>query len=553
MISLFGPTYPPEKVLSYQIGKAGNEIKYKGQKYFLADKSDRLYLEHAIITTHPQNMRGHFFIDIIVWRKYDPLLMANFLEEIAKNSRNRDLLKQFAESFKKENEILLAEQKAKEEVNAAQKAIAAKEFQKVQSGKPSAQEKENVELSERLQKTLQGLKAVDDLKKTMAEQKEREKELLSRLDRLEEEKAQQLKKQPNLPFIALASPQNGATVGDQYINLVGFAEHEQGISKFQILINGLPITPKEKRDLKIVSKNPKRIDFSESIRLREGKNDISIIAQENQGLTSKKVISVQMVKKREEIWAVVIGINKYRNLPHLKYAGNDAKEFYRYLVEVNQVPKDHIWLLLDEEATLDRMRSVLGTQVRRKAGKDDMVIIFLAGHGATEKDTSSLDGDGLEKYILPHNADPKDLYASAMPMTEVARIFDRISSEKLVFLSDTCYSGAAGGRTIPVTGMRANVSATFLERLSQGKGRVIITASDANQVSVEKDDLKHGVFTYYLLEGLRGKADLDGDGAVTVDEIYRYVSMKVPQATGQDQHPVRKGEMTGQIVLGVVR
>jgi uncharacterized caspase-like protein len=260
-----------------------------------------------------------------------------------------------------------------------------------------------------------------------------------------------------------------------------------------------------------------------------------------------------LAKKREEIFAVVVGINRYKNLPPLKYAANDAREFYRYLVEVSQVPKDHVWLLLDEEATLDRLRTTLGTSLHRSASKDDTVIIFLAGHGATESDTSSPDGDGLEKYFLSHNADPKDLFASAMPMSEFARIFQRISSERLVFISDTCYSGASGGRTIPVAGRRANVSGAFWERISQGKGRVILTASDANEVSVEKDEMKHGVFTYYLLEGLRGKADLDRDGVITVDEVYRYVSTRVSQATGQNQHPVKKGETTGQIVLGVVK
>lgn len=223
------------------------------------------------------------------------------------------------------------------------------------------------------------------------------------------------------------------------------------------------------------------------------------------------------------------------------------------MIEGNQVPKDHVWLLLDEEASLNKMRSVLGTQLRQKAGKDDMVIIYLAGHGATEKDSASPDGDGLEKYILPHEADPKDLYASAMPMSEVARIFSRISSERLVFISDTCYSGATGGRTVPVMGMRANVSGIFWERLSQGTGRVILTASDANEVSMENDNLKHGVFTYYLLEALQGKGDLDGDKVITVDEVYRYVSTKVPQATNQEQHPVKKGEMKGQIILGIVK
>jgi hypothetical protein len=255
MFNKSGQIHPPERVLSFQLGRTGNEINYsKMQKYFLADKSDRLYIEYRLIKEFgtfvgPQYMQGHFYIDIIVWRKYDPGLMANFLEELAKNSPNRDALKQFAESFKKENKIFLAEQKAKEEVNAAQKALAAKESQKVPSGKPSAQEAEMAVLMERLQKSLQELKEVEDLKKTMGEQKEREKELLSRLDRLEEEKAQQFQKQPNLPFIALASPQDRATVRDPYVNLVGFAEHELGIAKLQILVNGELVSLREERGL----------------------------------------------------------------------------------------------------------------------------------------------------------------------------------------------------------------------------------------------------------------------------------------------------------------
>ncbi len=396
-----------------------------------------------------------------------------------------------------------------------------------------------VELTEKLKKAQQAIKELEEMK-----------EVLARLENMEEERLRQPK---NLPVIAIASPKDGITVDSEYATLFGVAEHEGGISKFEILLNNQPVGLADKGDLQLVPKDRKRVEFSERIRLREGKNTISIVVQGMEGLTNQKIISVQLAQKREEIYAVVIGINKYKNLPSLKYATNDAREFYRYLVEVNQVPRDHVWMLLDEEATLEKLRSTLGTSLRRSAGKDDTVIIFLAAHGATEKDPSSPDGDGLEKYILPHNADLKDLYASALPMSDIARIFQRVSSERLVFISDTCYSGASGGRTIPVIGMRANLSGAFLERLSQGKGRVILTASDANEVSAETDELKHGVFTYYLLEGLRGKADLDGDGLITVDEVYHYVSTRVPQATGQDQHPVKKGETTGQIVLGVVK
>jgi uncharacterized caspase-like protein len=135
-------------------------------------------------------------------------------------------------------------------------------------------------------------------------------------------------------------------------------------------------------------------------------------------------------------------------------------------------------------------------------------------------------------------------------MKEVRTIFQRIASERVIFIADTCYSGASGGRTILSRSTRATLSENFLERLSKGKGRIIISASSANEVSQENDQFRHGVFTYYLLEGLKGRADDDGDGLVTVGEVFRYVSRKVPEATGQDQHPVKKGEVVGEMVVG---
>ena len=165
----------------------------------------------------------------------------------------------------------------------------------------------------------------------------------------------------------------------------------------------------------------------------------------------------------------------------------------------------------------------------------------------------SLDGDGLEKYLLTFDTDPADLFSTALPMRDLALIFNRIRSERLIFIADACYSGASGGRTVSLRGMRANIADTFLDRIAAGRGKVIISASAANEVSVEQDELQHGVFTYYLLEGLRGPADTDGDGLVTVDEAYRYVSDRVPRATRQEQHPVKKGTVEGSLVLSITR
>ena len=70
---------------------------------------------------------------------------------------------------------------------------------------------------------------------------------------------------------------------------------------------------------------------------------------------------------------------------------------------------------------------------------------------------------------------------------------------------------------------------------------------------MEDDALQHGVFTFFLIEGLKGRADYDGDGLITVDEAYRFVSEAVPDATAQGQHPVKKGSVEGRLVLGVVQ
>ncbi len=154
---------------------------------------------------------------------------------------------------------------------------------------------------------------------------------------------------------------------------------------------------------------------------------------------------------------------------------------------------------------------------------------------------------------MPYDAKLDDLYSTAIAMREISNIFQRIRSDRIIFIADTCYSGASGGRTMVASKARDSLSEKFFERISKGKGRVIISSSSANEISKEDDKLKHGIFTYYLLEGLKGQADHDSDGIITVSELFSYLSRKVPEASGQDQHPVRKGETEGEFVIGRVK
>ena len=361
------------------------------------------------------------------------------------------------------------------------------------------------------------------------------------------------------PAIALATPFDQQVIKVDRVQLVGAAASDRGIARIEVRVNDELLARRQGRGVKVVSsedtQSPQQstLEFSETVVLREGENIIAVMAYDGDQLASTRTLRVTREVNRGQIWAVVIGISKYKTVRSLKYADKDAMAFHDYLINNVGIIPDHMTVLLNENATLRNLKRSLGTELKRHAGPKDTVIIYYAGHGAPEPDASSPDGDGLEKYLIPYDADAQDLYTTGLPMREVETIFHRLSAERVIFITDSCYSGATAGRTFSSAGHRANLSDGFLNRLSKGKGRVVLTASRAGEVSEERDDLGHGVFTYYLLEGLKGKADVDGDRIVTVDEAYSYLSIHVPQVTGQNQHPVKKGEVEGQLILGQIK
>ncbi len=269
--------------------------------------------------------------------------------------------------------------------------------------------------------------------------------------------------------------------------------------------------------------------------------------------------SSQAPVRRGDTYAVVIGVSRYRNprINPLKYADDDAEAFYNFLVSTagGRIPPENVRLLLDQDATLVNIKVALGVFLSKKAKKSDTVMIYYAGHGAPETDLTGVADDGLTKYLVPFDADPDLLYATAFPMPEVETIFRRVEAERIVFFMDTCYSGAAGGRSFMSNVLRQRgltISRRFLDSLVSGSGRVVVTASRPNELSLEMDKLRHGLFTYYLLEGLTGKADANRDGAVTLRETYDYLELNVAsqaRAVGANQHPAMFGSFSGRIVL----
>jgi uncharacterized caspase-like protein len=255
---------------------------------------------------------------------------------------------------------------------------------------------------------------------------------------------------------------------------------------------------------------------------------------------------------------VIIGVGGYEStaVPKLRYPVADADAIYQTLIASGGFKKENILLLTDKterKPTLRNIKWALGTFLARSAHKDDLVVIYFAGHGASEVDQRGVERDGLSKYLVPSDADPDDLYSTALPMDEMQNVLARIEAERITVFLDACYSGAAGGRTFASTKTRAvNVDDIFLERLTRSKGRAIVTASRPSEVSVELPELGHGLFTYYLVRGLQGYADLNRDGIVSLQELYEYLTQEVSRksrAVGGNQHPMMKGELEGALPL----
>jgi tetratricopeptide (TPR) repeat protein len=252
-----------------------------------------------------------------------------------------------------------------------------------------------------------------------------------------------------------------------------------------------------------------------------------------------------------KLWAVVIGVSSYRNLSkdqQLQYAHRDAQDFAAFLRSPNGggFPANQVSVLLNQDATVSAMRSALGTALPRSVEPDDVVVIFFAGHGVVEGDR-----DG---YLLAHDSDPQNLYATAMPIAELDRIVtDRIKARSVILIADACHAGKLGW-TSRSAETQAMVNRYMEEVGKTGQGVLRILGSRADQRSYEGEHWGggHGVFTHFLLKGLRGEADKDKDGFVRAAEVLDYLSENVPKETKSLQHPRAAGSIDPRLPLAVL-
>ncbi|MBI5464065.1 MAG: caspase family protein [Ignavibacteriales bacterium] len=253
----------------------------------------------------------------------------------------------------------------------------------------------------------------------------------------------------------------------------------------------------------------------------------------------------EVKKKRErgvgpQKWAVVVGVSEYKSsgIPSLKYADKDADAFANFLrrPEGGGYDNEHLKVLLNKDGTLANIKDAL-INFLAQAIDMDLVIIYFAGHGAPEPARQQ------NLYLLTYDSDPNSLGTTSFPMWDIETVLRRhINAKRVVVFTDACHSGGISvnyaTRGLGVT--EQNMINQYLTDLANTKeGTVVFTASAAGETSQEFPELAHGAFTYYLLEGLGGKADYNNDYTITINEAMQYTEEMVKRKTRGAQNPTR--------------
>ena len=258
---------------------------------------------------------------------------------------------------------------------------------------------------------------------------------------------------------------------------------------------------------------------------------------------SKDKTHSEITNPKPVFWGLGIGVSRYKSaLVDLKYADDDvlALEKFFKTQEGKLFSEVHFKTLINEAVSRESVITNISTHLGQ-AAPDDLVFIFLAGHGIKHRRSGSY-------YFLPYDVDISNVLSGGVRMSDFEEAVTILLQNvgKVVLAMDTCHSGAlsigarsgAGGENLVAT-------------LREASGLYVLAAAKSGEESFEDErfklfaeDVGHGVFTYALLKGMSGNANYDGDGYISLHEIFQYVSKQVPRLTSGRQHPYYRSEGT---------
>jgi hypothetical protein len=257
------------------------------------------------------------------------------------------------------------------------------------------------------------------------------------------------------------------------------------------------------------------------------------------GLFAGLLLFCSSFSQGQTTYGLVIGVADYLNHQKLQFADKDALEFYLYLTKASHADERNVFLFLNRTATREKIAEKF-RRIVYEAREGDRIYIYFSGHGDTEQSAASDDfflllAGAPEKNYLTRPGDllDKNFFDAYIQLLIQKRV-------NIIFICDACHAGSlVGGET----GKKENADAI----MRSWQHEIKMLSCLPNQSSQEGTKWGGGrsLFSYYLILGIKGLADKDGDGKVSVSELQAYLDDKVQpdaQSFGESQEP----EIVGQ-------
>jgi len=230
-------------------------------------------------------------------------------------------------------------------------------------------------------------------------------------------------------------------------------------------------------------------------------------------------LPVIKAKPNKNAYAIVIGIEQYRQkLPNADFAVGDAQTITQYLTKVMGYPEENVITLLNDRAALGDMVKYFEKWLSNNIEKESTVFVYYSGHGAPNPKTA-------DAYLVPYDGDPSFIAETGYSLKRMYDALGKLPAKEIIVALDSCFSGA-GGRSVIAKGARPLVM-NLQSNVVLSKNMTVLSASSGEQISSTYDEKGHGLFTYFMLKGIKEENVVNPDGSIKMDDLFSYLKPQV--------------------------
>jgi hypothetical protein len=244
------------------------------------------------------------------------------------------------------------------------------------------------------------------------------------------------------------------------------------------------------------------------------------------------------LKQNKNAYAIVVGIERYRQqLPKADYATQDARAVTEYLTKSLGYPEENVVILLNERALKSDLEKYLEKWLPNNVEPGSTVFVYFSGHGAPNSKT----GDA---YLVPFDGDPSFIDETGYSLKRMYAALGKLPAKGVIVALDSCFSGA-GGRSVLAEGARPLVM-SLNKSVPVSGNMAVLTAASGEQISSTYKDKGHGLFTYFLLKGIKNEEVVKQDGSLDIPSLYEYVKPQVSSIARKKYNNEQTPQLIGQ-------